>query len=182
MSSSNDTFLGDRELENESSTSNFEPAELIISRVVFALLVSLSLVMNLLLLLAVIRRRNTVHVIYCLAAAMLLPDLVFYCKLILELVDWGSRSPSWAQSDGSCAAWQFATHWYPIAYSVLLLAIVYHAFVTLFLDYSGGYEESRDVLIETRVMLFNYDMNVVLFKAMILPGINVCSRSKQLGD
>ncbi len=31
---------------------------------------------------------------------------------------------------------------YPLAYSVLLLAIVHHAFVTLFLDCSGGYERS----------------------------------------
>ena len=36
---------------------------------------------------------------------------------------------------------QFGTHLYPLLYSFLLVAIVYHAFVTLFLDYSGSYEE-----------------------------------------
>ena len=36
---------------------------------------------------------------------------------------------------------QFGTHLYPMLYSFLLVAIVYHAFVTLFLDYSGSYEE-----------------------------------------
>ena len=36
---------------------------------------------------------------------------------------------------------QFGTHLYPLLYSFLLVAIVYHAFVTLFLDYSESYEE-----------------------------------------
>ncbi len=36
---------------------------------------------------------------------------------------------------------QYGTHLYPLLYSFLLLAIIYHAFVTLFLDYSGSYEE-----------------------------------------
>ena len=36
---------------------------------------------------------------------------------------------------------QFGTHLYPLLYSFFLVAIVYHAFVTLFLDYSGSYEE-----------------------------------------
>lgn len=69
----NDTFLGsDRELETEVYS---EPAELIVCRVIFALLVSVSLVLNLLLLMAVVRRRQTVHVIYLLATAMIAPDL-----------------------------------------------------------------------------------------------------------
>lgn len=55
---------------------NMEPAALIVSRVVFALLISVSLVMNLLLVLAVFRRWHNVHVIYCLATAMIIPDLV----------------------------------------------------------------------------------------------------------
>ncbi len=45
-------------------------------------------------------------------------------------------------SDWACGLWQFSTHIPPLLYASLLLAIVYHAFVTLFLDYSGGYEES----------------------------------------
>lgn len=142
MSVNNDSFLGDRNLDSfPDMTSKTEPVELIVSRVIFALLVSTSLVLNLLLLLAVIRRRKTVHVIYCLAASMLIPDIVFYSKLVLELMNWDSDKPSWAQSDWSCSLWQFASHWYPLLYSVLLLAIVYHAFITLFLDYSGGYED-----------------------------------------
>ena len=83
-----------------------EPAGLIASRVIFALLVSVSLVLNLLLLLAVIRRRRTVHVIYALSAAFLLPDIVFYAKLVVELVDWGADRPAWARSDWSCGLWQ----------------------------------------------------------------------------
>jgi len=118
-----------------------EPAGLIASRVIFALLVSVSLVLNLLLLLAVLRRRRVVHVIYALSAAFLLPDVIFYTKLVVELVDWGAERPAWAKSDWSCGLWQFGTHLYPLLYSFLLVAIVYHAFVTLFLDYSGSYEE-----------------------------------------
>lgn len=67
--------------------------------------------------------------------------LVFYAKLVVELMNWGSSIPSWARSDWSCGLWQFGTHLYPFLYSTLLICIVYHAFVTLFLDYSGGYEE-----------------------------------------
>ena len=121
-----------------------EPAEIIVSRVVFALLISISLVLNLLLILAVIRRKAMVHVIYLMSTFMLLPDILFYAKVITELVDWSADAkavPSWATSDTACGLWQFATHAYPIFYSAFLLAIVFHAFVTLFLDYSGGYEE-----------------------------------------
>ena len=121
-----------------------DPAEVIISRVVFALLISISLVLNLLLILAVIRRKAMVHVIYLMSTFMLLPDILFYGKIITELVDWSADAksvPSWATSDTACGIWQFATHAYPIFYASFLLAIVFHAFVTLFLDYSGGYEE-----------------------------------------
>jgi len=121
-----------------------EPAEIIVSRVVFALLISISLVLNLLLILAVIRRKAMVHVIYLMSTFMLLPDILFYAKVITELVDWSADAkavPSWATSDTACGLWQFATHAYPIFYAAFLLAIVFHAFVTLFLDYSGGYEE-----------------------------------------
>lgn len=58
-----------------------------------------------------------------------------------ELVSWGEPKPAWASSDWSCSLWQFATHWYQLLFSVLLVAIVYHAFITLFLDYSGSYED-----------------------------------------
>ena len=74
---------------------------------------------------------------------MILPDILFYAKLITELVDWSTDAksvPSWATTDTACGIWQFATHAYPILYASFLLAIVFHAFVTLFLDYSGGYE------------------------------------------
>ena len=121
-----------------------EPAEIIVSRVVFALLISISLVLNLLLILAVIRRKAMVHVIYLMSTFMILPDLLFYAKVITELVDWSADAkavPSWATSDTACGLWQFASHAYPIFYAAFLLAIVFHAFVTLFLDYSGGYEE-----------------------------------------
>ena len=41
----------------------------------------MSLVLNLLLLLAVLRRRRVVHVIYALSAAFLAPDVIFYTKV-----------------------------------------------------------------------------------------------------
>merc|ERR1719412_775086 len=128
----------------DANNNNGEPAEIIVSRVVFALLISISLVLNLLLILAVIRKKAAVHVIYLMSTFMLLPDILFYAKLITELVDWSADAksiPSWATSDTSCGLWQFASHAYPIFYASFLLAIVFHAFVTLFLDYSGGYEE-----------------------------------------
>merc|ERR1719412_2938941 len=128
----------------DANNNNGEPAEIIVARVVFALLISISLVLNLLLILAVIRRKAMVHVIYLMSTFMLLPDILFFAKIITELVDWSADAksvPSWAASDTSCGLWQFATHAYPIVYASFLLAIVFHAFVTLFLDYSGGYEE-----------------------------------------
>lgn len=146
---SNDTFFGGKDIGEENDKPNLdiefetsEPVEVIVSRVIFALLVSVSLVLNLLLVMAVVRRRRTVHLIYILAASMILPDVVFYAKLVAELVNsWGTSVPAWASSNWACGMWQFATHLYPLLYSTLLLAVVYHAFITLFLDYSGGYEE-----------------------------------------
>ena len=70
--------------------------------------------------------------------------MIFYIKVITELVDWSVDAeavPSWATSDVACGLWQFASHVYPIFYAAILIAIVYHALVTLFMDYSGGYEE-----------------------------------------
>ena len=124
----NDTFLGENiDLDSVAVDKNdlvdgggdggdgeglYEPAEVIVARVAFALLVSVSLVLNLLLALAVARRRRSAHAVYWLAVAFLAPDLVFYAKLALELANWGQSDPDWARSDASCAAWQFATHWY----------------------------------------------------------------------
>ena len=119
----NNSFLGNVDLdaaaaEDESavilaSAGDDDPIELIVSRVIFALLVSTSLVINLLLLLAVFRRRETVHVVYAIATAFLLPDLVFYTKLIVELMDWDREDhiPRWATSQWTCGLWQFGTHW-----------------------------------------------------------------------
>ena len=76
-----------------------DPVEVIVARVLFALLVSVSLVINLLLALAVGRRWKTVHLIYILAASMALPDLVFYSKLVAELVNsWERSVPPWTTS------------------------------------------------------------------------------------
>ncbi len=40
----------------------------------------------------------------------------------------------------SCGMWQFGTHVYPLLYSSLLTAIVYHAFILLYMDHTGKYE------------------------------------------
>ena len=64
--------------------------------------------------------------------------------MVAELVEWSvesERVPSWASSDSACGFWQFASHVYPVFYAAFLLAVVYHALVTLFMDYSGGYED-----------------------------------------
>ena len=108
MAEINDTFIGIRDFESGQDEFEFindndllasDPVEIIVARVVFALLVSVSLVMNLLLALAVGRRWSTVHLIYILAASMALPDLVFYAKLVAELVNsYGQNVPSWATS------------------------------------------------------------------------------------
>ena len=121
-----------------------ESPEIIVARVLFSLVISVALIINLLLTLAVIRRRRTVHAIYMLTASLIVADVVFYVKVITELVDWtldAKGIPSWSSSDGACGLWMFSTHFYPILYAAVLLAIVYHSLVTLFLDYSGGYEE-----------------------------------------
>ncbi len=114
----NDTSLGEitdsdkHDLRDDDDDGLDEPAELIVARVGFALLVSVSLVLNLLLAVAVARRRQSAHVVYWLAVAFLAPDLVFYAKLLLEVANWGQSDPDWARSDASCGAWQFASHWY----------------------------------------------------------------------
>ena len=72
-----------------------EPVEVIIFRVIFALLISVSLVVNLLLVLAILRIRCRVSVVYILLAALLLPDIVFYVKLVTELIHWDAADPGW---------------------------------------------------------------------------------------
>ena len=128
----------------DSSANNVidEPVEVIIFRVVFALLISVSLVFNLLLLLAIIRIRCRVSVVFILLSFLLVPDILFYIKLITELLHWDSADPEWAASDWSCGLWQFATHLYPLVYSFMMVAIMFHAFITLYMDYKGDYEKS----------------------------------------
>ena len=128
----------------DSSANNVidEPVEVIIFRVVFALLISVSLVINLLLLLAIIRIRCRVSVVYILLSFLLVPDVLFYIKLITELLHWDAQDPEWAASDWSCGLWQFATHLYPLVYSFMMVAVMFHAFITLYMDYKGDYEKS----------------------------------------
>ena len=55
--------------------------------------------------------------IYALSAAFLVPDVIFYTKLVVELVDWGAERPAWAKSDWSCGLWQVrACHSFQHAY------------------------------------------------------------------
>ena len=130
--------------EDSSANNNVidEPVEVIIFRVVFALLISVSLVINLLLMLAIIRIRCRVSVVYILLSFLLVPDILFYIKLITELLHWDARDPEWAASDWSCGLWQFATHLYPLVYSFMMVAVMFHAFITLYMDYKGDYEKS----------------------------------------
>jgi len=117
-----------------------EPVEVIVSRVLYALLISGSLVTNLLLGIAILRLKGRVAVVYLLVAAMVVPDAIFYIKVIVELMSWDSASASWTRSSSSCGAWQFGAHLHPLLHSYLVVATVYHAFVTLFLDTRGAYE------------------------------------------
>ena len=144
LSNSSLPFLavGDGISPRQGGASNEEPVEVIVFRVIFALLISISLVMNLLLILAILRIKCRVAVVYILLAYLVLPDILFYIKLITELIHWDSADPGWATSDWSCGLWQFASHLYPLAYSVTLTAILYHAFITLYMDYKGDYEKS----------------------------------------
>lgn len=130
-------------LDNTVDTVNPQDEEsvaVIVARVVYSLLISVSLVINLLLVIAIIKCKGKVWVIYLLSSSMMVPDIIFYIKVIVELTDWTTDIPAWATTNKSCGMWQFASHVYPILYSFLLTAIVYHAFITLFLDHSGKYE------------------------------------------
>lgn len=117
-----------------------EPVAVIVSRVLFALLISASLVMNLLLIIAIIRCKGKVLVIYLLTASLIIPDVLFYVKIIVELTDYGDNVPAWASTDQVCGTWQWVGHVYPMLYSFTLTAIIYHAFITLFMDNLGQYE------------------------------------------
>ena len=147
----------------DSSTNNVidEPVEVIIFRVVFALLISVSLVINLLLLLAIIRIRCRVSVVYILLSFLLVPDILFYIKLITELLHWDSTDPEWAASDWSCGLWQFASHLYPLAYSLTLTAILYHAFITLYMDYKGDYEASCRKYLPLLLIAMSFLLSVI---------------------
>ena len=138
-----------------------EPVEVIIFRVIFALLISISLVMNLLLILAILRIKCRVAVVYILLAYLVLPDLLFYIKLITELIHWDSADPGWASSDWSCGLWQFASHLYPLAYSVTLTAILYHAFITLYLDYKGDYEAGCRKFLPLLLLALSFLLSVI---------------------
>ena len=140
---------------------NEEPVEVIVFRVIFALLISISLVMNLLLILAILRIKCRVAVVYILLAYLVLPDLLFYVKLITELIHWDSSDPGWATSDWSCGLWQFASHLYPLAYSVTLTAILYHAFISLYLDYKGDYEASCRKYLPLLLIAMSFLLSVI---------------------
>ena len=138
-----------------------EPVEVIIFRVIFALLISVSLVVNLLLVLAILRIRCRVSVVYILLAALLLPGIVFYVKLVTELIHWDAADPGWAAADWSCGLWQFATHVYPLAYSVTLVAVLHHATVTLYMDYKGDYERAVRRLLPLLLLALGFLLAVV---------------------
>lgn len=119
-----------------------EPVEVIVSRVLYALLISVSLVANLLLLIAVIRLKAQVPVVYLLLTSLLLPDCIFYTKVIMELINWGVLTPVWAGDSTWCGLWQFLSHLQPLLYSSLLVGTVYQAFIRLFMDTHSVYEAS----------------------------------------
>ena len=67
--------------------------EVIIFRVIFALLISVSIVINLLLLLAILRIKCRIAVVYILLSFLIVPDIMFYIKLITELIHWDTSEP-----------------------------------------------------------------------------------------
>jgi len=148
-------------LEKDMEVKTEEPVEVIVSRVVYALLISASLVINLLLVIAIMRLKARVAVIYLLTAAMVIPDCIFYTKVIVELMNWDLAAPSWAEDDLSCGVWQFAAHLHPLLYSYLLVAIVYHAFVALFLDTRGHYERSTRRLLPLLIVGLTVGLSLV---------------------
>ena len=57
--------------------------------------------------------------------------------------------------------WQFAAHLHPLLYSYLLVAIVYHAFVALFLDTRGHYERTTRRLLPLLLVGLTVGMSLV---------------------
>ena len=76
-------------------------------------------------------------------------------------MNWDLAAPSWAEDDLSCGVWQFAAHLHPLLYSYLLVAIVYHAFVALFLDTRGHYERSTRRLLPLLLVGLTVGMSLV---------------------
>ena len=99
--------------------------------------------------------------LHCLLAYLVLPDILFYIKLITELIHWDSADPGWATADWSCGLWQFATHLYPLAYSLTLTAILYHAFITLYMDYKGDYEASCRKYLPLLLIALSFLLSVI---------------------
>ena len=90
-------FLEEQEMEVKAE----EPVEVIVSRVVYALLISASLVINLLLVIAILRLKARVAVIYLLTAAMVIPDCIFYTKVGAQIIFLTS---CFSPSTGNCRA------------------------------------------------------------------------------
>ena len=76
-------------------------------------------------------------------------------------MNWDQAAPSWTEDDLSCGFWQFASHLHPLLYSYLLVAIVYHAFVALFLDTRGHYERSTRRLLPLLIVGLTVGMSLV---------------------
>jgi len=155
----NDTFLGinrdldEEDVDDEHILLSYSPGagELAAVRAVLAVLVALSAGVNALFVAACVRcalrakRRGGVGgtgFIYWSAAAMIFPDLALHARVCLEAAAWGDSRPDWASSRGACAFWQFCAHWSPMAHAALLSVIVYHAFVSLYLDHDGFHERA----------------------------------------
>ena len=82
-------------------------------------------------------------------------------QVIVELMNWDQAAPSWTEDNLSCGFWQFASHLQPLLYSYLLVAIVYHAFVALFLDTRGHYERSTRRLLPLLIVGLTLGMSLV---------------------
>jgi len=164
-------------LEQELPKNSYEePVEVIVFRVLYALLISVSLVMNLLLMIAMLRIKCKIPVIYILISFMILPDVIFYIKLIIELMNWGIAEPSWARDDWSCGLWQFASHIYPLFYSTLLIVIVYHSFITLFLDYKGVYEKNCKQMLPLLLLAITTFLTIITAPSGFYSRARVASR------
>ena len=93
-------------------------------------------------------------------------------------MNWDLAAPSWSEDDLSCGVWQFAAHLHPLLYSYLLVAIVYHAFVALFLDTRGHYERSTRRLLP--LLLVGLTVGMSLVSSHFTQGISYCSPNLKL--